>query len=324
MMRAFQVGFAAIVLAAASLLALGSASAEYPLRPVRIIVPNEAGGVYDLVGRLLAGELSKRLGQSVFVENRPGGGSVTGTLAAATATPDGHTLLMGGLSNIAFNPGLYEKLPYDPTRDFVPVGLAYTFPYVMVARGGLPQSSVAQIIEAARQTPDRFSIGSPGRGSAPQVLGAAMMKNAGVRFVEIPYKGTQAQYADLLAGRIDLMFSSESAALPHIATGKIKGIAIAGPRRSSRAPDIPTMAESGMPVLEMEAWLGLFAPAATPPDIVERLRDELRESIPALTERFAASGGEPMQLTGAETDAFVRRELERWMTVIREAGIRAD
>lgn len=324
MIKVFQTGFAAVVLAAASLLAPGSASAQYPLRPVRIIVPNEAGGVYDLVGRLLAGELSKRLGQSVFVENRPGGGSVTGTLAAATAAPDGHTLLMGGLSNIAFNPGLYEKLPYDPVRDFVPAGLAYTFPYLMVARGGLPQSSVAQIIEAARQTPDGMSIGSPGRGSAPQVLGAALMKSAGVKFVEIPYKGTQAQYTDLLAGRIDLMFSSESAALPHIATGRIKGIAIAGPRRSSRAPEIPTMAESGMPGLEMEAWLGLFAPAATPPDIVERLRTELRESIPALTERFAASGGEPMQLTREETDAFVRKEHDRWMRVIREAGIRAD
>ncbi len=120
------------------------------------------------------------------------------------------------------------------------------------------------------------------------------------------------------------MFSSEFAALPHVATGKIKGIAIAGPRRSSRAPDLPTMAESGMPGLEMEAWLGLFAPAATPPDILQRLRDKLRDSIPALKERFAASGGEPMQLTRAETDAFVRRELERWMTVIREAGIRAE
>ena len=289
-------------------------------------MPNEAGGVYDLVGRLLAGELSKRLGQSVFVENRPGGGSVTGTLAAATAAPDGHTLLMGGLSNIAFNPGLYEKLPYDPIRDFVPVGLAYTFPYVMVARGGLPQSSVAQIIEKRHaRTPDSFSIGSPGRGSAPQVLGAAMMKSAGVKFVEIPYKGTQAQYTDLLAGRIDLMFSSESAALPHIATGKIKGIAIAGPRRSSRAPDIPTMAGSGMPGLEMEAWLR----------VVRAGRDaaghcgasscmSFVQSIPVLTERFAASGGEPMQLTREETDAFVRKELERWMTVIREAGIRAD
>ena len=323
-MRVFRTAFAAIVCAAATLLGPGAVFAQYPARPVRIIVPNEAGGVYDLVGRLLAGELSKRLGQSVFVENRPGGGSVTGTLAAATAAPDGHTMLMGGLSNIAFNPGLYEKLPYDPIRDFVPVGLAYTFPYVMVARGGLPQSNVREVIAAARQNPDSLSIGSPGRGSAPQVLGAAMMKSASVRFVEIPYKGTQAQYTDLLAGRIDLMFSSESAALPHIATGKIKGIAIAGPRRSSRASDLPTMAESGMPGLEMEAWLGLFAPAATPPEILERLRAELRESIPALKERFAASGGEAMQLTREETDAFVAKELTHWTKVIRDAGIRAD
>jgi tripartite-type tricarboxylate transporter receptor subunit TctC len=324
MMRIFQAGWAAAVLAAAVLFEPGSAFAQYPTRPVRIMVPNEAGGVYDLVGRLLAGELSKRLGQSVFVENRPGGGSVTGTLAAATAAPDGYTLLMGGLSNIAFNPGLYEKLPYNPIRDFVPIGLAYTFPYVMVARAGLPQSSVAEIVAAARQNPDSLSIGSPGRGSAPQVLGAAMMKSAGVRFVEIPYKGTQAQYTDLLAGRIDLMFSSESAALPHIATGKIKGIATAGPRRSSRAPDLPTMTEASMPGLEMEAWLGLFAPAATPSEILEHLRTELRESIPALKERFVASGGEPMQFNREETDAFVAKELARWTTVIREAGIRAD
>ncbi len=170
---------------------------------------------------------------------------------------------MGGLSNIAFNLGFTRTaLRSDPR--LCPVGLAYTFPYLMVARGGLPQSSVAQIIEAARQTPDGMSIGSPGRGSAPQVLGAALMKSAGVKFVEIPYKGTQAQYTDLLAGRIDLMFSSESAALAPHRNGKDQGDRHRRAARSSRAPEIPTMAESGMPGLEMEAWLGFVAPAATP------------------------------------------------------------
>ena len=195
-------------------------------------------------------------------------------------------------------------------------------PYEMVARGGLPQSSVAQIIEAARQTPDRFSIGSPGRGSAPQVLGAAMMKSAGVRFVEIPYKGTQAQYADLLAGRIDVQLRIRSAAPRR--NGKDQG-----DRRRLPAAQQPRARHSDHgrkrdARIGDGGGLGLFVPAATSPDIVERLRDELRQSIPALTERFAASGGEPMQLTRAETDAFVRRELERWMTVIREAGICAD
>ena len=228
------------------------------------------------------------------------------------------------MSNIAFKPGLYEKLPYDPIRDFVPVGLAYTLPMRWLPAAACRNPAWRKLSKLLARTPDRFSIGSPGRGSAPQVLGAAMMKSAGVRFVEIPYKGTQAQYADLLAGRY-LMFSSESAALPHVATGKIKGDRHRLPAaQQPRARQSDHGRKRDARIKEMEAGLGCSCRPRRRRILWSVFVDELRQSIPALTERFAASGGEPMQLTRAETDAFVRRELERWMTVIREAGICAD
>ncbi|MCC6888702.1 MAG: tripartite tricarboxylate transporter substrate binding protein [Hyphomicrobiales bacterium] len=296
------------------------AFAQYPTRPVKIIVPNEAGGAYDFVGRLLASGLSERLGRTFFVENRPGGGSVTGTTAAAKAPADGYTLLMGGLSNIAFNPGLYPNLPYDPLRDFTPLALVYTFPYLLVARPGLPHSTLADILAAARRAPNGLSIGTPGVGSAPQVLGAALMGKAGVTFVEVPYKGIQAPFTDLLADRLDLMFASEQAALPYITSGKAKGVAVAAAQRSSRAPGLPTLAEAGVSGLEMQAWLGLFAPASTPPDILARLRTATRDVAAELADRFIKSGGDPMQMEVAATQTFVAQEVARWTAVIRSAA----
>jgi tripartite-type tricarboxylate transporter receptor subunit TctC len=296
---------------------------EYPARPVRIIVPNEPGGAYDFVGRLLAHELSPRLGQSVYVENRPGAGSVTGTQAAASAPANGYTLLVGGLSNIVFNAALYRNLPYDPARDLVPVALVNSFPYVLVARKGLPAADLGGVIDAARKQPDALTIGVPGAGSAPHILGVAVMKTAGVRLVEVPYKGIQAPLTDLLGERVDLVIASEGAALPYLKAGQLKGIASAGARRTRYAPDLPTMQELGLP-LKMEAWLGLFAPAATPADMLARLRVELRAAAPELKRRLEASGTESVDLAPDETLAFVRSEHQLWTNLIRDAGIRLD
>src|SRR5437016_2595875 len=214
----------------AATLALGIAAAlaqtNYPDRPVKIIVPIGPGGSYDLVGRYLADVLSKRMGQSFFVENKPGAGTVVGTQAAAQSEPDGYTLMVGGLSNMAFNSALYSKLAYDPLRDFVPVALIYRFGYVMVGRKEMPQTRLQDIVAAAKASPGSISVATAGVGTGQHLVAAAFMKAAGVKFLEVPYKGSPPAFTDLLAGRIDLFFDSNAAGLPYVQSGQAKGIAV--------------------------------------------------------------------------------------------------
>ncbi len=274
---------------------------EYPARPVRIVVPNEPGGAYDFVGRLLAHELSQRLGQSVYVENRPGAGSVTGTQAAAGAPANGYTLLVGGLSNIVFNAALYRNLPYDPARDLVPVALVNSFPYVLVARKGLPAADLGGVIDAARKQPDALTIGMPGAGSAPHILGVAVMKTAGVRLVEVPYKGIQAPLTDLLGERVDLLIASEGAALPYLKAGQHQGHRHApASARSRYAPDLPTMQEPGLP-LEM-----------TPGSECSPRRDTGRHPCPIACGVAGGGAGALGAWRQAEPRASILRRTRRW------------
>jgi tripartite-type tricarboxylate transporter receptor subunit TctC len=299
------------------------AAQSYPERPVRIIVPIGPGGSYDFVGRLLANRLSALLGQSFFVENRTGAGTLVGTQSAAAAPPDGYTLLVGGLSNIVFNFALYQKVGYD-LNDFAPIALVYTFPYVMVARRDLPQTSLAEIISYARQSPGKLTIAHAGSGSGQQIVGAAFMRLTGTTMVEVPYRTTQGAYPDMLAGRVDLLFDSAAAALPYIAANKVRGIALLAPQRYRTVPDLPTITEAGLPGLGIESWIGLFAPARTPPEVLDRLRSATRIAADELKPQFENSGGGLMQMPVAETDKFIKSEFELWTRVIRDAGIRLD
>ncbi len=315
---------AAIALAFMTLLLPAAASAEgYPDRPVRIIVPIGAGGSYDFVGRLLASRLSELLGQAFFVENRTGAGTLVGTQSAATAPADGYTLLVGGLSNIVFNFALYQKVGYEPD-DFVPVALVYTFPYVMVARKDLPQKSLAEIISYARQSPGKLTLAHAGTGSGQQIVGAAFMRLIGTSMIEVPYRATQGAYPDMLAGRVDLLFDSAAAALPYVTANKVRGVAMLAPQRSPRAPDMPTIAEAGLPGLDIESWIGLFAPARTPPEVLDRLRNATRVAAEGLKPNFENSGGGLMAMPVAETDKFIKSEFDLWTRVIHDAGIRLD
>src|ERR1044072_5241357 len=300
------------------------AQALYPERPVKIIVPIGPGGSYDLWGRALADALAKRTGQSFFVENKPGAGTVVGTQAAAQAEPDGYTLLVGGLSNMAFNSALYTKLGYDPLKDFVPVALVYKFGYVMVARKDLPQTTLKDIVAAAKASPGSITAATAGVGTGQHLVAAAFMKAAGIKFQEIPYKGSPPAFTDLLAGRIDLFFDSNSAGLPYVQSGQAKGIAVLSSKRSPLAPDGPTMSEAGVPGLDGDSWLGIFATAKTPPDAIAKLRKEIRASLPELKERFEKSGGEVWDLPDDKLDAFVASEYESWTKLLREAGIKLD
>ena len=309
-------------------LALGVAMAQaqtgYPDRPVKIIVPIGAGGSYDLVGRYLADVLSKRTGQAFFVENKPGAGTVVGTQAAAQSEPDGYTLLVGGLSNMAFNSALYSKLAYDPLKDFVPVALVYRFGYVMVGRKDLPQTTLPDIVAAAKASPGSITVATAGVGTGQHLVAAAFMRAAGVKLLEVPYKGSPPAFTDLLAGRIDLFFDSIAAGLPYVQSGQARGIAVLSSRRSPLIPDVPTLSEDGVPGLDVDSWLGIFVPAKTPPEVITRLRGDIRAALPDLKERFEKSGGEVWDMPSDRLDAFVASEHESWTKLIREAGIKLD
>jgi tripartite-type tricarboxylate transporter receptor subunit TctC len=300
------------------------AQAAYPDRPVRIIVPIGPGGSYDLVGRHLAEALSRRTGQAFFVENKPGAGTVVGTQAAAQSEADGYTLLVGGLSNMAFNSALYARLAYDPLKDFVPVALVYKFGYVMVGRKDLPQAGLPEIVATAKASPASITVATAGVGTGQQLVAAAFMRAAGVKLLEVPYKGSPPAFADLLAGRIDVFFDSMAAALPYVQAGQVKGIAVLSSKRSPLAPDVPTMSEEGVPGLDVDSWLGIFVPAKTPPEAIAKLRREIRAALPELKERFEKSGGEAWDMPDDRLDGFIASEHATWTKLIREAGIKLD
>jgi tripartite-type tricarboxylate transporter receptor subunit TctC len=304
--------------------AAAQAQTAYPDHPVKIIVPIGPGGSYDLIGRYIADVLSKRTGQAFFVENKPGAGTVVGTQVAAQSEPDGYTLMIGGLSNLAFNSALYSKLGYDPLRDFIPVALVYRFGYVMVGRKDMPQTKLKDIVAAAKANPGSITVATAGVGTGQQLVAAAFMKAAGVKLLEVPYKGSPPAFTDLLAGRIDLFFDSIAAGLPYVQSGQARGIAVLSSKRSLLAPDVPTMAEAGLPGLNVDSWLGIFAPAKTPPEIIAKLRADIRAALPDLKERFEKSGGEVWDLPDDRLDAFVASEYENWTKLIREIGIKLD
>jgi tripartite-type tricarboxylate transporter receptor subunit TctC len=315
-----------VLLALAALIAapVSAGAQTYPDRPVKIIVPIGPSGSYDIVGRLLADQLSKRLGQSVVVENRPGAGTIVGTQAVINAPPDGYTLLVGGLSNIVFNAGLYQKLPYDPLTDLVPVALVFNISYTLVAHKDLPYSTPNEVIAAAKKEPGELKLANAGTGTGQHILGAAFMKFTGTKFLEVPYRGSSAAFPDLLAGRVDLFVDSTPGALPYIKSGQAKGIAILSSKRTAQMPDVPTMTEAGVPNLEIDSWIGLFAPAKTPPAVIARLQEAIAQSLPGLKPRFEQNGGEVIDMAPGKLKPFIASESDKWIKIIHEAGIRLD
>jgi len=258
------------------------------------------------------------------VENRPGAGAIIGTQAVASAPADGYTLLIGGLANMIFNAGLYKKLPYDPLNDFVPVALVFNISYTLVGAKDLPYASVKDIVAAARDKPGTLKVANVGIGSGQHIFGAAFQKLTGAKLLEVSYRGSAAAFPDVLAGRVDLFFDSTPAALPYVKSGQVKGMAILAPRRNPQIPDVPTMTEAGVPGLEIDSWIGLFAPARTPPAIVARLQQEIAQAMPELKPRFETSGGEPMEVPPDRLDVFVKSEHARWLGLIHETGITLD
>ncbi len=316
----------------AAMLTLGAVASgatlaqDYPTRPLRMIVPQPPGGGFDLVGRLVGQRLSELLGQQVVVENRTGAGTLIGTEAAAKSPADGYTLLVGGFSNIAANVGLYKQLPYDPLADFVPVGMVCGVAYALVARKDLPQSSLAEVIDFARANPRKVTYASAGVGSGQHIIAAALGHLTGVEIVHVPYRGAQAAYQDLLAGRVDLFFDNAATAKPYLDSGQVKGFAVSTAARWPALPQLPTVVETGVAKLELESWFAIFARAGTPPAVLDRLRTEMAKVVqtPELAERFEKSGNRMLRMAPAETEVFIRSEVAKWPPIIRQAGIAAQ
>ena len=307
------------------LLGPGVASAQnYPDHAVKIIVPSGPAGSYDILGRLVADQLSRRLKQSFVVENRPGGGTIVGTKAAIAAEPDGYTLLVGGLSNIVFNTGLYKNLPYDPLKDLVPVALIMNFSYTLVGSPTLPYKSPKEIIAAAKANPGSIKLANAGVGTGQHVVGAAFQAITGTKMLDVPYRGSSLAFPDLLSGRVDLFFDSTPAALPYVKSGQAKGIAILTARRHPDAPDVPTMTESGVPGLEIDSWIGIFAPAKTPPAIIALLQKHIAEAGPEMKPKLANVGGELMEAAPEKLNAVVKTDTDKWLKIIKDAGISLD
>jgi tripartite-type tricarboxylate transporter receptor subunit TctC len=303
-----------------------SSGQAYPNKPVRVIVPQPPGGGFDNVGRLLADRLGKQMGQTFVVENRPGSGTLVGTDLAAKAPADGYTLLVGSVSNLAINPGLYPNLPYDSLRDFEPIGLVVSYSYTLAARKDLPFQSLGDVITYARANPGKLTYASAGNGSGQHVLAAALWHLAKVDVTHVPYRGAQPAYQDLLGGRVDLFFDLSPTARVQVDAGNARALAVSGAARNAMHPQVPTVLESGAAQLELESWFGLFAPAKTPPEVLARLRADFAKvaALPDVQEALVKGGGKPMALIGDDARAVVRRDVEHWTKLVKTLGIRPE
>jgi tripartite-type tricarboxylate transporter receptor subunit TctC len=307
-------------------LALASAAnaEDYPIRPVRLIVPFPPGGSNDLVGRLIANQLSAGLGQQVFVDNRSSAGGMVGTEMAATAAPDGYTLLIVSIP-FAVDPALHD-LNYDPIKSFAPVALLATGPDVLVVNPAMPVKSVQDLIGLARQKPGQLNYASAGIGTFTHLAGELFRLMTGINIVHVPYRGGGPAVEDVLAGHVSIMFSSLIQTAPYIKSGQLRPLGTGGAKRSPALPDMPTIAESGVPGYAAENWWGILAPAGTPAPIVNKLYDAVRVALksPELQSDFAREGATPATLTSVEFGDYIKSEIAKWGRVVKEGDVRAQ
>lgn len=301
------------------------AADDYPSHPVTIVVPSTPGGGFDLVGRVMAEALGKQLGQSFIVDNRVGSGTLLGTQRAATAAPDGYTLLVGGLSNLVFNPALYASPNYD-RNDFATIAMVGSNPYLLVARPDLPANSYQQLVQLIKMQPDKITIGTAGPGTGQHILAAAFVASVDPRITIIPYRGAAAAYQDLLGGRIDLFIDAWPTVRPQLEAKHVKALFTTAPKRLARAPDIPTVRELGLPMLEVVSWYNLVAPAKTPALRLAVLRKAATDALTdsAVVSRLETAGVEVTPMPPETAERFMKADYDKWTTFIRQAKIVAE
>lgn len=314
----------------AAVLAIGApllqAHAAYPDKPIRLIVPFPAGGAGDTMARTLGERLTSELGQQIIIDNRGGAGGATAAEAAVRSAPDGYTLFFGTMGTNAINVALYPKLRYDPLKDFAPVALTHITPRVLVVGPSVKARNVAELIALAKSKPDGLTYGSAGSGSSGHLSGALFESLAGVKMLHIPYKGSAPLMADVLAGRVDLTFDSYTVYQEHIKTGKVFPLAVTSRNRMGVAPSVPTLEEAGLKGYEVSNWLGVFAPANTPPDIVKSLNTAIGRALaaPELRQQLVALGIEPAFSTPEALGSLVRSDIPKWADIVKRSGATVD
>jgi tripartite-type tricarboxylate transporter receptor subunit TctC len=299
---------------------------QFPSKALHLIVPFPPGGGNDTVARAIAQQLGPDLGQPVVIDNRPGAGGSVGAELAARAPADGYTLFLAGVGSHAVNPNFHRSLPYDPIKDFAPVCLVASAPSVLVVNPALPARSLAEFTAYARANPGKLNYASNGNGSAAQLAAVLYETMADVRMVHVPYKGIAPAMTDLLSGEVQLMFGTIVALVPHIQARKLRALAVTSKKRSALVPEVPTLAESGLPDYEAGSWYGILAPAGTPREVIDRLHGAIVKALrqPDVSKRLAAEGAEPIGSTPEEFAAHIKAEIARVASVVRAAGIRIE
>jgi tripartite-type tricarboxylate transporter receptor subunit TctC len=314
-----------LVLLSAVLAAPAASAQDYPTRPIRVIVPFSAGGAVDGPMRVIAQELSKRLGQQVVVENKPGAGATIGSEFVAKAAPDGYTLLLASQTN-AISAAMYKTLAYDPVEDFAPISLLGREPGVLVVNPAFPPKTFQEFVAYVKERPGQVDYASSGNGSGQHLFAALLASMTGLKMNHVPYKGSGQATTDLLAGTVPVSIPGTAGMVGHIKAGKLRPLAVTGARRSPQLPDVPTVIESGVPGYEAYVWMGLLAPRRTPPAVIDKLQRELVQVLAsdAVRTYFAGAGIEVMGTTPAEFGTFFRSEKELWAKVVRETGARIE
>ncbi len=311
---------------AAGVPASAADAAAYPNKPVRIIVPFAPGGPTDIVARTVAQKLSESFGQSVVVDNRPGAGGVMGADLAAKGTADGYTLLLCSTGPMAINPGLLRNMPYDALRDFAPITLVVTIPYLLLVHPSFPAQSVKELLALARAKPGQLNYGSAGNGTTSHLAMELFRSMANIRVVHVPYKGSAPAAIDLIGGQLQLLFEAPPSSLPFVRSGKLRALGISTARRTPLLPDMPTISEAGVPGYEVLTWSGICAPAKTPRSIITRLNETIVQGVTSreTRERFSALGADVVANTPDDFGQFIVSELAKWSRVIRESGASAN
>ena len=324
-MQMKSLGVTALALAALLSSHYAAAQSGYPSRPIRLIVPSAPGGGTDFTARTLGQKLTESLGQTVIVDNRSGAAGNIGVEIAAKSSPDGYTLVMP-ITSFSINPHLYSKLPFDTVKDFSPIVLASQALLFLVVTPSVPAKSVSELIGVAKAKPGQLNYANSGNGTTAHLAGELFKKVAGVDIVSVPYKGGGPAVLDLIAGRVQIYFSTIPAALTQVQAGKLRGVAVTTTKRVSLIPDVPTVAESGLPGFEVVGWFGIFAPAGTPAPIVAKLNKEINAALRSsdIQQRFASQGLIPGGGTPEDLGRFLRAEMAKWGALIKEAGIQGS
>jgi tripartite-type tricarboxylate transporter receptor subunit TctC len=326
-MRRIAALLGAVALALSAAPAAAQDATGFPARTIRIVVPFPPGGVTDRLARVVAQKMQEQWGQPAVVDNRPGASGMIAAEQVAKSPPDGYTLMMGHIGTHAINPSLFAKLPYDPVQDFAPVSLLVSVPNILLVHPSVPAGSVAELIALAKAKPGTLNFASPGSGTSGHMSAELLKSLAGIDIVHVPYKGPGPALQDLLAGQVNMLFDTVASSMPQVRAGKLKGLAVTTPARSAIAPDVPTMAEAGVAGYEIAPWFAAYAPAGTPPAVIDKLNAEMRRilALPDVRTAFVDQQGMTLIASSpAELGAHTQREIAKWARVVKATGARAE